>query len=187
MAEQVYSGRWSQNGVWQLCQGVWAAQWQGRNLDDFTPFISKSLMYVHESSMVIKKKGKSKPAWHSFGMTSIKKTPSCQNRTEKLKKNPGGGKNEKMADQSVKELDAEQTCQEILAMSQTIPALTILALILTSTLSSVLCKLFHDIRYSRIYNPLKSLPSLFSNCSRYIYYSGHLCNLWHSMRFLFLL
>lgn len=28
-------------------------------------------MYVRATSMVIKKKGKRKPAWHSLGMTSI--------------------------------------------------------------------------------------------------------------------
>lgn len=37
-AEQVYSGCGIPNAIWQLCQGVWGAQWQGRNGDDGLSF-----------------------------------------------------------------------------------------------------------------------------------------------------
>lgn len=92
MAEQVYSGSWIQNGVWQLCQGVWAAQWQGRNRDDSIPFISKSPAYVRETSTVIKKRergGKRKPAWHSVGDDKRFFRNTCQNGTQKKSQKKG--------------------------------------------------------------------------------------------------
>lgn len=122
MAEQVYSGSWSQNGVWQLCQGVWAAQWQGRNRDDSIPFISKSPAYVPETSTVIIQQKKKKggwgriPAWHSvgddkwFSETLVKMEQ--RNKNQKKKEQRTG----QMADQSMYEPDAEQARQEMLAL-----------------------------------------------------------------------
>lgn len=98
MAEQVYSGSWIQNGVWQLCQGVWAAQWQGRNRDDSIPFISKSPAYVRETSTVIKKKEregeKENQPGIASGMTSdFFETLVKMEHRNKAKKKEKGAKN----------------------------------------------------------------------------------------------
>lgn len=123
MAEQVYSGSWIQNGVWQLCQGVWAAQWQGRNRDDSIPFISKSPAYVRETSTVIKKKKrggeKENQPGIASGMTSdfFETLVKMEHRNKAKKKKRGEQRTGEMADQSLNEPDAEQTCQEMLALT----------------------------------------------------------------------
>ena len=142
-------------------------------------------MYARENLHGNKNKGggggrERKPAWHSSGMTSnfFQTLVKIEQRGKKEQR-PG-----KMADQSLKELDAEQTCQERLVP----PFSKNTNINNPGNHSHLFLSLSRCVNFSITYITAhaSSWPLCFLTAAS-IYYSVHFCNLWHYIRLLFLL